>query len=435
MDLWTNTEQHDQSTTGATEVGREVSAISARRSTRRLTDRATLSLLRDWLMQDYVIPYCHILSATRIFRRCYWVDNLGGYDAKSLRIPPEVKPAPASTATKKQRSKKSPQTSTQPVALQPLTTLTQTLAQDSLPIAFHGLLLISANGQKRQSQSKPKKTEATEMNIPTEESGILATSWSDIAPTLLKEIEHAPALFILDPLSPQIFSSEDLNPLYQRTIPTELCFVVAHKLIETRLQAAHRSPELGSRLTALLRSNRWKILPTTGKEAIDGFLELFIASMQRHFQWTPQLINLPVQNGAASTTNIPYTLVYATRRQDSLLIMNDALCCYQRQTYQQSYQGVLSEAWFVQQEHKHREEDLQQLNQQLQQQGKALRARRWPELRQQMILSDFGHFTRQEYDQSLQQLIDQQHVRCVWRQAPKDQEKRTPDSGDTLIWS
>jgi hypothetical protein len=427
MNLWTNTEQDDQSITGATEVGRDSNAISLRRSSRRLTDRALLSLLRNWLMQDYVAPYCQTLSATRIFRRCYWVDNLGGYDAKSLHIPPESKQATSTTS--KQRSKKN--TQTQPSALQPLLALTQTLAQASQPIAFNGLLLVSGSGNKRQSKSQ--KTATAALSIP-KESGIVSASWSDIAPTLLQEIEHSPAIFILDPLSPQPFSSEELSPLYQRTIPTELCFVIAHKLIEARLQAASRSPEQATRLTAFLRSNRWKALPATGDEAINGFLDLFIASMQRHFQWSPQRINLPIQNGAASTTHIPYTLIYATRRQDSLLIMNDAFCCYQRRTYQQSYRGVLSEEWFAQQQQHHQAEDLQHLSQQIQQQGTTLRSRRWPELRQQIILSDFGHFMRQEYDQCLIQLIDQQHVRCMWRQAPSEPEKRIPDSGDTLIW-
>jgi hypothetical protein len=414
--------------TGATEVSRDAQALSIRRSPRRLTDRAILLLLRDWLLHDYVAPYCHILSATRIFRRCYWVDNLGGYDAKSLRIPPDVQPAAAKTS--KQSPKKSPRT--QPAALQPLSTLTQTLTQANQPIALYGLLLVAASGQKRQSKSK--KTETSTLIFPKEESGILSTSWSDVASELLKEIEHSPALFILDPLSPQLFSTEDLTPLYQRTVPTELCFVIAHKQIEARLQAANRVPEQATRLTAFLRSNRWKELPSTGDEAIDGFLKLFSASMQRHFQWPPQRINLPVQNGAASTTNIPYTLIYATRRQDSLLIMNDALCCYRRRTYRESYRGVLSEEWFAQQEQRHQAEDLQHLSQQIHQQGAALHSRRWPELRQQIIISDFGHFMRQEYDQCLQQLIEQQHVRCTWRQAPSEPATRIPDTGDTLLW-
>ena len=428
MDLWTNSEHDDQSMIGATEVARDSNALSLRRSTRRLTDRALLSLLRHWLLHDYVVSYCHLLSATRIFQRCYWIDNLGGYDARSLHVPPASKQA--MVVSNKAHNKKSPHT--QPSALQPLSALTETLALESRPITFQGLLLIAAAGNKRSGKSQKSVTAA--LSIP-KESGIMPTSWSEIAPTLLKEIEHSPALFILDPLSPQAFSNEDLAPLYHRTVPTELCFVFSHKLIEARLQAANRLPEQGVRLTALLRSNRWKALPSSGDEAIKGFLDLFIASMQRHFQWSPQRINLPIANGAASITDIPYTLIYATRRQESLLIMNDALCSYQRRTYQQSYRGVLGEEWFAQQEQKHREEDLLRLTHHIRQQGTSLRARRWPELRQQIMLSDFGHFMCQEYDQCLQQLIDQQHVRCTWQRALVDQEKPLPDKGDLLIWS
>jgi hypothetical protein len=399
MNLWTNTDQYDQSTTGAAEVDRDVQAISTRHSSRRLTDRAMLALIRGWLLQDYVAPYCHMLGATRIFRRCYWIDVLGGYDVRSLRIPAESKPAVATSS--KQRSKKSLQT--QPPALQPIITLSQTLAQESQPIAFHGLLLVADHGNKRQTKSQESATKV--VSIP-KESSVVAAKWSDIAPLLLKEIEQAPALFILDPLSPQPFSTEELAPLYQRTIPTELCFIMSHKLIELRLKTASTSTEQAVILTAFLRSNRWKSLPLTGEDAINGFLELFIASIQRYFQWLPQRIKLPVQNGAASITDIPYTLVYATRRSDSLLIMNDALCHYRRRTYQQSYQGILGEEWFAQQDLQHQEKDLQQLRQHIQQQGTALRARRWPELRQQIVLGDFGHFTRQEYDATLQIIMD-----------------------------
>ncbi len=391
MNLWTNTDQYDQSTTGAAEVDRDFKAISTRRSTRRLTDRAMLALVRSWLLQDYIAPYCHTLRATRIFRRCYWIDALGGYDAKSLRMPAASKQITSTS------NKKSPQT--QPPALQSIITLSQTLAQESQPIAFHGLLLVAGSGNKRQSKSQGIETKAIGM---PKESGIITTNWSDIAPILLKEIEQAPALFVLDPLSPQPFRTEDLTPLYQRTVPTELCFIMSHKLIELRLKTASTSSEQATLLTTFLRSNRWKSLPLTGDNAIKGFLDLFVASMQRYFQWLPQRINLPVQNGAASITNIPYTLVYATRRSDSLLIMNDALCGYRRRTYQASYRGVLSEEWFAQQEQQQQEKALQQLREHVQQQGTALRARRWPELRQQIVLSDFGHFTRQEYDDCLQ---------------------------------
>src|SRR5881227_3750682 len=37
-----------------------------------------LSALRAWLLSDYIAPYCRSLAATRIFRRCYLIDVLGG---------------------------------------------------------------------------------------------------------------------------------------------------------------------------------------------------------------------------------------------------------------------------------------------------------------------------------------------------------------------
>src|SRR6266849_1311752 len=39
---------------------------------------AIVPALRAWLLADYVAPYCRSLAATRIFRRCFWLDALGG---------------------------------------------------------------------------------------------------------------------------------------------------------------------------------------------------------------------------------------------------------------------------------------------------------------------------------------------------------------------
>ncbi|HEY4385234.1 MAG TPA: hypothetical protein VGN34_12290 [Ktedonobacteraceae bacterium] len=44
---------------------------------RRLTERVILSLVREWLLQDYVSAYSRSLAATHIFKRCYWIDALG----------------------------------------------------------------------------------------------------------------------------------------------------------------------------------------------------------------------------------------------------------------------------------------------------------------------------------------------------------------------
>src|SRR6266566_1652271 len=39
---------------------------------RRPTEQVVLSTLREWLLHEYIVPYCRSLDATRIFRRCYW---------------------------------------------------------------------------------------------------------------------------------------------------------------------------------------------------------------------------------------------------------------------------------------------------------------------------------------------------------------------------
>src|SRR2546430_11066190 len=44
---------------------------------RRLTEQVVLSSLREWLLQDYALPYCRSLAAMRIYRRCYWIDGWG----------------------------------------------------------------------------------------------------------------------------------------------------------------------------------------------------------------------------------------------------------------------------------------------------------------------------------------------------------------------
>ncbi|GER87875.1 hypothetical protein KDW_20370 [Dictyobacter vulcani] len=423
MELWTHKDEYDETLTGAMEQGQ----LAAVRSTRRLTDRAILSLLRQWLLTEYTANYCRSLGNMRIFRRCYWIDALGGYTPGNLRVPSISNEKTATSGKKRQKN----EPAAVPVALQPVANLAQILAQESRPIALQGLLLAAGSNSRRTG--KDQKTSDQALFIP-KEGGILPGSWLEHAPVLLKELEQAPAIFLLDPLGPITFSYDDLLPLYKRTVPTELIFLLAHKQIELRLQEARKKTDQAALLTALLRSDRWKGLPSTGEEASKGFLKLFITSMRRHFLWSPQTITLPFQNGPASTASLPYTLVYATRRPESLLIMNDALCHYSRSVYQQSYQGVLSEEWFAQQEQKHHEEDLQELGREIPQQGVALRIRRWPDLRQHLLLNSFGRFTQQEYDQCIQQLIVQQEVRCAWRQASPAESERIPGNEDTLIW-
>ncbi len=438
MDLWAKADLNDDAlplVTSASENGR----TNTPRRTRRLTDSAILSLFRTWLLQDYVAAYCYSLAATRIFKRCYWIDGLGIDNrpvAGTDTTPPDLASDIPSLPAPKGRKKGS--ITAVPPSLQPIVTLSQLLAQENKPIHLCGFVLeagSSKNSRGTREKANAQTHKPAAITLPTE-GGVIRASWLEASSSLLNEIEQSPAIFLLNPLGPILFNYDDLAPLYQRTGPTELCLFIPHKQIETRLLAAHKNQAQATALTGLLRSNRWKTLPLAKEkqgEAITGFIELFQASMQRHFQLAPQSIALPAPNGPASVAPLPYTLIYATRRQDSLMNMNDALCLYRRRTYQQSYQGVLGEEWFARQEQEHHTTQLQALTRRIQQQGAAARIRRWPDLRQQLLIANFGQFTHAEYDTIIQQLLFNKEVQCIWR-APKSGEG-IPGVDDTLLWN
>ncbi|MDQ2887684.1 MAG: hypothetical protein M3Y39_16550 [Chloroflexota bacterium] len=389
---------------------------------RRLTERAILTSLREWLLHDYAAAYCRTLAATRIFRRCYWVDGLG-VESRAGASPEEDRGHNGSERKK---------TTSVPQTLQSVVSLSQLLAREEKPIALHGLLL-GTSGKRKEAKAGANVA----VTIP-KGSGIVKASWSEAAPALLKEIEQAPAIFLLNPFGPVQFSYEDLAPLYQRTVPTELCLLAPHKQLEARLLAARHNPAQATLLTTVLRSDRWKMLPEGEDKltlALDGLLELFIASMQRHFLLPVQRIALPMQVRPATVEEVPYTLIFATRRQDSIISMNDAVCLHRRAIQASSRQGVLGEEWFVRQEQLRLSAQLQQLYQRALQQGRAQRARRWPDLRQQLLLAQFGQFTLQEYDAVMQQLLTNSEVRCERRaRNAEGEDAPVPGNEDTLLW-
>jgi hypothetical protein len=400
---------------------------------RRLTEQAILSSLRGWLLNDYAAAYCRSLGATRIFRRCYWVDALG-LDARAIATPPA--PAVAEPPVRG-RKKGAAQVATAP-ALQPIVALSQALAQESKPIALYGLILeAGSSGRKEARGTGAAPQDVANIAIPPE-GGIIRATWLTAAPALLKAIAPSPAIFLLNPFGHTIFSADDLAALHQRTIPTELCLLIAHKQLEARWLTALRTPELAATLTGLLRTDRWKTVSVREEEreqAIDSLLDLFIAAMQRHFQLPIQRIPLLMQARPAVVENVPYTLIFATRRQDSLYSMNDALCLHRRCLYERSYRGLLEEEWFMAQQHERHERELQQLYRRTQQQGRARRIRRWPDLRQHMLLTSFGQFTMHDYDSIIYQLLLNKEVRCEWRRAPTEgEEPRLPGNDDTLLW-
>jgi hypothetical protein len=113
--------------------------------------------------------------------------------------------------------------------------------------------------------------------------------------------------------------------------------------------------------------------------------------------------------------------------------MNDAVCLYRRRVLEESYRGVLAEDWFAAQQQKRFEEQREQLCQRTLQQGRAQRIRRWPDLRQQLLIPNFGQYMQHEYNVVIQQLLSQGEVRCEWRL--RTIEERVPGNDDTLMWT
>jgi hypothetical protein len=379
-------------------AGHDQQRISFQR--RRPTEQAILSSLRDWLLHDYIVPYCRSLAATRIFRRCYWIDGIGG----------------------------------RPI-LQSIVSITRLLAKESKPITLYTIVLDA------RSTSRKEANASNSFTLP-EESGIVHASWPDIASPLLQAIDQSAAIFLLNPfagLAP--FSYGDLAPLYQRTAPTELCLLISHRQVETRLLPFLSTSAGASAFTTLLHNDRWKALLANGTEAkslVDGLINALLASMQQHRFLSVQRIALLMQVAPAVVESVPYTLIFATRRQDSLISMNDAVCNYRRRLHEQSHQGVLTEEWFVAQQRERLMQEIQQLYQLVLRQGRSQRQRRWPDLRQQVLIANFGQFTLQDYDQIICQLLQRGEVRCEWRQKllenPDPEECRIPGNDDTLLW-
>lgn len=402
----------------------------------RLPEQVVLSSLRDWLLQDYVTSYCRSLAETRIYRRCYWIDALGVRTAEN----------------------------TLPPALQSLVSVSEALAQQSRPIALYGLVLESGSSRRREGKVSQNgtPTPAKHISIP-KEGGLVHASWLEAAPQLLSVLDQSPAIFLLNPFGQTVFSYDDLAPLYSRTPPTELCLLISHKQLETRFVPLLDTPDGATALTALLRTDRWKALisksreqaesSNTGKNLqpslhspyrsqatdspIDGIIDLLLASMQRHFL-SVQRIALTMQARPAVVETVPYTLLFATRRQDSLASMNDAVCLYRRRLNEQSSRGILLEDWLVGQEQERFAEEIGQLYERTLAQGRTQRVRRWPDLRQQLLLTNFGQFTLQDYDQVMSRLLANGEVRCEWRRrttANQEHEVNSlPGNEDMLIW-
>src|SRR5437660_535786 len=380
--LWAEDINHEIAEESGASAGRAADqAMSSRppdakrrtQSIRESGNRDTvLSALRAWLLSDYIAPYCRSLAATRIFRRCYLIDVLGGTktgkdvgtrfivstsstEALTLNIFDDLTEGASSEKPQKQAHSLSI-----PPILQPIVSLAQELAGESKPITLQGMIL--EGGKKAKSADRP-------FALP-KASALISANWREIAPAVLPAIEQFAAIFLLNPISPTsqqhevpFFTYDDLVPFYQRTAPTELCLLIAHKHIENRLLPALRTPPGAAAFTSLLRSDRWKTLLAKDDniaKTINNVIDLFQAAMQPHFL-AVQRIAFTMLLTPAIVEDTPYTLLFATRRQDSPVCMNDAICSYRRRLETHTHRGLLLEAWFHEQQHARHEAAIQHL--------------------------------------------------------------------------
>src|SRR6266446_8587179 len=223
---------------------------------RRLTEQVILSSLRNWLLHDYVLSYCRALSATRIYRRCYWIDALGAIKSRAEAGAPST-PNGDEPEDHPAKGRKQDTGQAIPATLQPLVSLTGMLAQEGRPITLHGIVFEAGSSKRKETRSAQSEqrenhhtTASTKLasTLP-KESGIVRASWLEAAPTVLDLLGQSPAIFLLNPFGHTLFTYDDLAPLYQRTAPTELCLFISRKQMMAHLTSAGDA----SALTALLR--------------------------------------------------------------------------------------------------------------------------------------------------------------------------------------
>ena len=450
-----------------------------RPSSRALTEQRVVSALRAWLLTDYIAPYCRSLAATRIFRRCFLIDGLGhikggksdsrasqadtsavGAINRPLRGDMSAVGAPGRADKsavgainrplrglfQEEESHLSPERASNhkkasvtpvPQILQPVAALAQELARESKPITLQALLLDGGRRRRNQPESSfllPK------------ESSLIAAGWLDVAPPLLQAVEQSAAVFLLNPLRGMtqghvvpFFTADDFAPLFQRTAPTELCLLLSHAEMQEVFLPALRAPTGAAAFTTLLRSDRWKALLAKDEEpgrVIDDLIHLWRTALQPHFL-AVERVTFPMIIGPATVEETPFSLLFATRRQDSLFDMNDAVCRYRSRLETESHRGLLNEAWFATQQQERLAVHMRDLREQTLRLGRAHSPRRWPDLRQQLLLTNFGAFTTRDYDETIARLLEEGEVRCEWRAravASENEAKRIPGNDDVLLW-
>ncbi len=462
----------------------ELASMSAERAQksgtmrRNSTEHAVLPALRSWLLAEYVAPYCRSLAATRIFRRCIWLDAPGstrvmskkadgnqggdsgrgsgsgsgsGRDESRPYIFDDVAGMEQSNHSRSRSGKgaKKAHSETLPPALQIVTALSGELARESKPITLQGIALDTTKSVgTRFIASAPASKASQDAFVLPEESSVINASWRETAPALLPAIEQSAAIFLINPLAITrsgasvkgeipFLTADELTPLVQRTAPTEVCLLLMHQQVERVLLPALRSTAGAAAFTALLRSDRWKAMLAKESEndsKVSRAIDLWLASLQPHFPFARR-ITFPMLIGPATVEDAPCSLLFATRRQDSLTCMNDAVCGYRRRLEQESRRGILNEAWFAAQQAGRDAQALQHLSEDTLREGRARLPRRWPDLRQQLLLDRFGQWTQSEYDAIICRLVQADEVRCEWRQANQENLPcRVPGHEDMLLW-
>jgi hypothetical protein len=483
MNLWAESDNLELASTSP-EQARKPGTGAGERFIASSNANVLLPPLRAWLLADYVAPYCRSLAAARIFRRCIWLDALGstratvkkpganqergekGRDESRPYIFDTFNGAEQSnqSATRPNKGAKKARSEALPPALQAVAALADELAHESKPITLQGIALENGKGGRLENTFALPK-----------DSSVINAGWREAVPALLPAIEQTAAVFLLNPLAitrsstpqklslprkeeggrpqgspPHIHSSpaptmnevpfmaaDELALLVQRTAPTEVCLLLMHQQIERVFLPALRSSAGAAAFTALLRSDRWKAVLARESEngsKVDRAIDLWRACLQPHFPFVQRLA-FPVLIGPATVEDYRCSLLFATRRQDSLACMNDAVCSYRRRLEQESRRGILNEAWFAAQQAERDAQALQQLREDTLREGRARVPRRWPDLRQQLLIERFGQWTLREYDEIICHLLQADEVRCEWRQANHDSlPSRVPGNEDMLQW-
>ena len=490
MNLWTESDNLELASTPAERTQKPGT------TRHNVAERAVLPALRSWLLADFVAPYCRSLAATRIFRRCFWIDALGGTRAASKKasvgqghgggqISGRDQSRPymfddfvqgekqKRNGSRPDKAPKKARSETLPPSLQAVVDLSGELARESKPITLQALMLANDKTVGTRfiaSSLAPSAPASSNTFALPKESSVISATWREAAPALIPAIEQFATIFLLNPLtvvrpsahqqnaggrpqgSPPSHSSspaptmngvpfmtiDEFAPLVQRTAPTEVCLLLMHRQVESVFLPALRTPEGAAAFTALLRSDRWKaLLAREGESAqrVDKAVDLWQAVLQPHFLFV-QRVAFPVLLGPATVEDAPCSLIFATRRQDSLACMNDAVCGYRRHLEQESRQGILNEGWFAAQQAEREAQALQQLTGDTLREGRARAPRRWSDLRQQLLLERFGQWALREYDEVICRLIQADEVRCAWRQPDSVDAPacRVPGNEDMLQW-